>query len=80
MLLCTFGLRLLGPSPSYPPGEMSFAAALARGGAALLLGLFLLAPVNRAQAAEMAMSCGWNRVATDAARVFVAPKAQEASF
>ena len=62
IFLCTLLIRHLGPSTGYPPGAMSFPAALTRGLSALLLGLVGLAPSNRLRIARFATHLGWNHV------------------
>ena len=62
LVLCTMLIRALGPSPSYPPGGMSFGAALARGGFAVFLGAGVLSPQNRARIAQHANSLGLNQL------------------
>ena len=69
LVLCTLGLRALGSPPSYPPGEMSFPVALTRGGLAVILGTFFLAPASRSQISLMAKNCGWNDVFVNAATI-----------
>ena len=62
LVLCVLGLRACGPPPSYPPGNMSFVAALARGGLAMFLGIVLIAPPNRIRIASAANRLGLNHV------------------
>ena len=61
-VLCALLLRVLGPTPHYAPGRMSYPAALARGGLAMLLGGVVLTPRNRMRIARLANTLGWNHV------------------
>ena len=61
-VLCTVLLRILGPVARYPPGNMSFVAALARGVLPVLLGGFILTPQNRIKFSQLANHLGFNHV------------------
>ena len=62
LLLCAVSLRATGASTTFPPGRMSFSAAIARGSLAVMLGGVVLAPRSRRAMAEMASRFRWNRV------------------
>lgn len=61
-ILCALLMRALGPAAHYPPGAMSFPAALFRGLLAVTLSAVILKPLNRIRMSQVANRFGWNHV------------------
>jgi len=74
LVLCTLGLRYLGPPPNYAPGSLSFAAAVTRGGLAIFLSLVVLTPSNRQRMAELARRAGCWKFAVDLGELSDTPR------
>ena len=62
LLTCTIALRICGPPPVYPPGDMPFPASLARGGLAVALASVILHPAMRKKIAAIANRLGFNHL------------------